>query len=267
MDTDAGWETIPIPPDYERVPSTGVAAGYPDADRQKLPIPPDCKHVPGSGITADVADAGWETISTAPDYTRIPDAGVAAGAPGPDQETMSIPSDCERVLGNGGDAGDPFVVRFYVDDSILVGARFFQDGRRLRRMIAEIAYYGSHPNSESHTEAICAKFVQDVVNGRAVAFKRPSVSDTRGLCVSPVGAVEGRKLHIIHDLTFAGNGYRSSVNGDTDFSVAPPCELGHVFADVCRRVLYLRQRLGVVDGVMLYRIDVKDAFARFPACC
>ena len=132
---------------------------------------------------------------------------------------------------------------------------------------AEIAYYGSHPNSESHTEAICAKFVQDVVNGRAVAFKRPSVSDTRGLCVSPVGAVEGRKLHIIHDLTFAGNGYRSSVNGDTDFSVAPPCELGHVFADVCRRVLYLRQRLGVVAGVMLCRIDVKDAFARFPACC
>ena len=132
---------------------------------------------------------------------------------------------------------------------------------------AEIAYYGSHPNSESHTEAICAKFVQDVVNGRAVAFKRPSVSDTRGLCVSPVGAVEGRKLRIIHDLTFAGNGYRSSVNGDTDFSVAPPCELGHVFADVCRRVLYLRQRLGVVAGVMLCRIDVKDAFARFPACC
>ena len=139
MDTDAGWETVPIPPDYERVPSTGVAAGHPDADRQTMPIPPDCKHVPGSGITADVADAGWGTISTAPDYTRIPDADVAAGAPGPDPETMSIPSDCERVLGNGGDAGDPFVVRFYVDDSILVGARFFQDGRRLRRMIESLA--------------------------------------------------------------------------------------------------------------------------------
>ena len=69
------------------------------------------------------------------------------------------------------------------------------------------------------------------MSGRAVAFKRSSVSDIRGLRVSPVGTVEGRKLRIIHDLTFAG-GYRSSVNGDTDFSVAPPCELGHVFADV-----------------------------------
>ena len=139
MDTDAGWETIPIPPVYERVPSTGDAAGYPDADRETIPIPPDCKHGPGSGITASLADAGWETISTAPDYTRIRDAGIAAGAPGPDQETMSIPSDCERVPGNGSDAGDPFVVRFYVDGSILVGARFFQDGRRLRRMIESLA--------------------------------------------------------------------------------------------------------------------------------
>ena len=139
MNTDASWETILIPPDYERVPSTGVAAGNPDADRETIPIPPDCKHVPGSGITAGVADAGWETISIAPDYTRIPDASIAAGAPGPDQETMSIPSDCERVYGNGGDAGDPLVVRFYVDDSILVGACFLQDGRRLRRMIESLA--------------------------------------------------------------------------------------------------------------------------------
>ena len=129
---------------------------------------------------------------------------------------------------------------------------------------AEIAYYGNHPSSESHTEAICAKIVQDVVNGRAVAFKRSSVSDIRGLRVSPVGAVEGRKLRIIHDLTFAGGGYRSSVNGDTDFSVAPPCELGHVFADVCRRILYLRQRHDVIARVMLCRIDVKDTFRQIP---
>ena len=129
---------------------------------------------------------------------------------------------------------------------------------------AEIAYYGNHPSSESHTEAICAKIVQNVVNGRALAFKRSSVSDIRGLRVSPVGAVEGRKLRIIHDLTFAGGGYRSSVNGDTDFSVAPTCELGYVFADVCRRLLYLHQRHDVVARVMLCRIDVKDAFRQIP---
>ena len=69
----------------------------------------------------------------------------------------------------------------------------------------EIAYYGSHPSSESHTEAICAKIVQDVVNGRAVAFKHLSVSDIHGLHVSPAGVVEGRKLRIIHDLTFAAH--------------------------------------------------------------
>ena len=74
-----------------------------------------------------------------PDRTHIPGAGVATGAPGPDQETMSIPSDCERVPGNGGDAGDPFFVRFYVDDGILVEVRFFQDGRKLRRAMESLA--------------------------------------------------------------------------------------------------------------------------------
>ena len=74
-----------------------------------------------------------------PDRTHIPGAGVATGAPGPDQETMSIPSDCERVPGNGGHAGDPFFVRFYVDDGILVEVRFFQDGCKLRRAMESLA--------------------------------------------------------------------------------------------------------------------------------
>ena len=63
---------------------------------------------------------------------------------------------------------------------------------------------GNHPSSKSHTGAIHARIVQDVVNGRALAFKRSSVSDIRGLRVSPLSAVEGRKLHIIHDLMCAG---------------------------------------------------------------
>ena len=50
------------------------------------------------------------------------------------------------------------------------------------------------------------------------------------------------------------------MNDDIDFSAASPCELGHVFEDVCRWILYLRQRHGVVAHVMLCRIDVKDAF-------
>ena len=45
---------------------------------------------------------------------------------------------------------------------------------------AEIAY-DNRPSSESHTGMIRAKIVQDVVNGRALAFKRSSVPDVRGL--------------------------------------------------------------------------------------
>ena len=86
--------------------------------------------------------------------------------------------------------------------------------------------YGNHPSSESHTGPIRAKIIQDAVNGRAVAFMRSSFSDIRCLRVSSLCAVEGRKQCIIHDLVFAGDGYRSSVNGDAEISAAPPCELG-----------------------------------------
>ena len=139
VDADTGWETMPIPPDCERVPSSGVVTGSPDAGRETMSIPPDCQRVRGSGITAGVTDASWETMSIRPDCTHIPGAGVAAGAPGPDRETMPIPSDCERVPGNGSDAVDPFFVRFCVDDGILVEVCFFQDGRRLRRAIESLA--------------------------------------------------------------------------------------------------------------------------------
>lgn len=118
--------------------------------------------------------------------------------------------------------------------------------------------YGNHPSTEGHADTIRAKVVQDVANGRALVFNRASAHEIRRLRISPLGVVEGRKLRIIHDLTFAG------VNGDTDFAAAPACELGHVLGDVCRRVLYLRQRHGAVARVMLCRIDVKDAFRQIP---
>ena len=128
---------------------------------------------------------------------------------------------------------------------------------------AEITY-GNHPGSESHTGAVRAKIVQSVVNGRALAFKRSPVSEIYALRFLPLGTVEGRKLRIIYYLTFAGDGYRSSVNVDTAFSAAPPCELGHVFGVVFRCILSLRQRHGVVARVMLGRIVVKDALRQIP---
>ena len=61
-----------------------------------------------------------------------------------------------------------------------------------------------------------------------------STISTVGLRVLPVSGVEGRELRIIHDLMFAGDEYRLSVN----FSTAPPGKLGHVFRDACRRIMY-----------------------------
>ena len=68
------------------------------------------------------------------------------------------------------------------------------------------------------------------------------------------------KFRIIHDLTFARAGGHSSVNDDTDFSSAPSCELGHVLRDVLLRVLFLRQMHGPTAGIVLCRVDVKDAY-------
>ena len=90
---------------------------------------------------------------------------------------------------------------------------------------AEIAY-DNHSSSGLHTGAIRANIVQDIMKRRVLSFNLSSVSDIRGLRISPLGAVEGRKLRIIHNLTFAGDGYCSSVNDDTGFSAAPPCEVG-----------------------------------------
>ena len=75
-----------------------------------MPIPPDCERVPGSGVTAGATDALSETMST-----HMPGAGVAGVAIDPYRETMTILPDCERVSGTHGDAGDPFFVRFYIE--------------------------------------------------------------------------------------------------------------------------------------------------------
>ena len=40
---------------------------------------------------------------------------------------------------DGGFAGSAFFVRYYVDDGVLVEARFFQDGRRCRRAVQSLA--------------------------------------------------------------------------------------------------------------------------------
>ena len=102
------------------------------------------------------------------------------------------------------------------------------------------------------------------MNGRAWALKLLSVSDSHGLRVSALGTVEGRMLRIIHDFTFLGSWYHSSVNADTDVSTALPCDLTYVFEDVCRRIPYLRQHHGSIARVMLCCSDIKDVFRQIP---
>lgn len=51
-------------------------------------------------------------------------------------------------------------------------------------------------------------------------YRTSSLPDIHGLRVSPLDVAAGWKLHIIHGLTFAGRGYRSTVNGNVYFSAA-----------------------------------------------
>ena len=63
----------------------------------------------------------------------------------------------------------------------------------------------------------------------------------RGLVYHRLASFSNPNFGIIHDLTFASTGGRTSVDGDTDFDSAPPSELGHVFREVLLRVMLLRQ--------------------------
>ena len=124
---------------------------------------------------------------------------------------------------------------------------------------AELAY-GNHPSVASHELAIHKKVCSDVVHGRALVFDLLSAVDIVGLRVSPLAVILEPKLRIVHDLSFASAGGRTSVNSDTDFSSAPPCELGHVLREVLLRVLFLRQTHGRSARIVLCRVDVKEAF-------
>ena len=126
-------------------------------------------------------------------------------------------------------------------------------------LTTELAY-GNHPDVATHAVAIHQKICADVVHGRALVFDLRFATEILGLRISPMSVVLEPKLRIIHDLTFARAGDRTSVNGDTDFDSAPQCELGHVLREVLLRVLFLRQTHGSRARILLCRVDVKDAF-------
>ena len=98
--------------------------------------------------------------------------------------------------------------------------------------------------------------------GRALVLDLRSASEILGLRISPLSVVLEPKFRIIHDLTFARAGGRTSVNGDTDFDSAPPSELGYVLREVLPRVMLLRQTHGSSARILLCRVDVKYVFRR-----
>ena len=138
--------------------------------------------------------------------------------------------------------------------------------RRIARggdLSSELAY-GNHPSVALHDDVVHDKVCTGAIHGRALVFDSRFAADIRGLRVSPLAVVLEPKFRIIHDLTFACAGDRTSVNDDSDFCSAPPCELGHVLSDVSLRVLFLRQRHGSTARILLCRVDVKDAFRQVP---
>ena len=79
---------------------------------------------------------------------------------------------------------------------------------------AEIAY-GNHPSVASHEVAIHKKKKEvcyDVVHGRTLVFDLLSAVDIVGLRESPLAVILEPKLRIVHDLSFASAGGRTSVN-------------------------------------------------------
>ena len=128
---------------------------------------------------------------------------------------------------------------------------------------SELAY-GNHPSVAPHDAIVHDKVCTDVIHGRALVFDSRFASEILGLRVSPLAVVLEPKTRIIHDLTFVRDGDRTSVNDDTDFSSAPPCELRHVLRDVLLRALYFRQRHGSTARILLCRVDIKDAFRQVP---
>ena len=125
--------------------------------------------------------------------------------------------------------------------------------------------YENHSSADMYSNEITDKIRDDVRLGRAFVFPREAAARIPGLRVSPLAVMKSStKLRVVHDLTFASGTSTTGVNGDTDFSSAPTCELKHVLRDIIWRILYLRQRFGRRARIVLSKMDVKDAFRQVP---
>lgn len=122
-------------------------------------------------------------------------------------------------------------------------------------------YANNHSGVDDHLDRVYDQLRQDVFHRRSVLFTQQFLRDIRIFRVSPLGVVLEPKLDIVHDLTFAPRAsVRTTVNHDTHFVQAPPCEIGNVLSKVLRQVVYLRQKYGPAFRIVLTKIDTKEAF-------
>ena len=122
--------------------------------------------------------------------------------------------------------------------------------------------YNNHPIVATHDFAIHHAICVDVVQGRALVLELPFAAEGQGRRISPLGVVFEPKVRTVHDLTFAREGGRTSVNGDTDFDAAPSCYLCHIPPDVLLRVLFLGQTHSSRARILLCHVEVKDAIRK-----
>lgn len=64
-------------------------------------------------------------------------------------------------------------------------------------------------------------------------------------------------------MSFAAPKGRTGANVTSEFD-ASPVELRHTVCDVCLRVLFLRQRHGMIARIAMCRVDVKEAIRQIP---
>lgn len=81
--------------------------------------------------------------------------------------------------------------------------------------------------------------------------------------MSPLGAAQGFKPWITHDLSFPPARDRMTVNHPTDFEKAPRLGLGHDFPDALTQIMYLQQRFGPSAAhIVFHKLDVKTRFGK-----
>lgn len=105
--------------------------------------------------------------------------------------------------------------------------------------LSSALHYGNHASAQKRDHLIGGRLLDDLVAGRVLVLHRELADNNLGLGLSPLAVAEGKdKRRPILGLSYGRGGTdgRSGVNGDTDFSRAPVCDIGTIFARILSRI-------------------------------